>query len=163
MASNTCSFMYRDRRLVWYPHINKPAPKRDPKSHIGLIVMKGLAFQHEITSDIDGSLTCFALTLDTRDDTTLTPPSPEVECILSEYADVLIEELSRELPPLRHIQHAIDLVQELLDKGLIQLSLSPYAVLALLAPKKDGTWRMCCNSRVINRITVKYRFLIPRL
>ncbi|CAA6674885.1 unnamed protein product [Spirodela intermedia] len=43
-------------------------------------------------------------------DTTLTPPSPEVEGILSEYADVLIEELSRELPPLRHIQHAIDLV-----------------------------------------------------
>ncbi|CAA7393265.1 unnamed protein product [Spirodela intermedia] len=179
--ANTCSFMYRDRRLVWYPHTNKPAPKRDPKSRIGLIVMRGPTFQHEITSDIDRSPTCFTLALDTRDDTTLTPPFLEVEGILSEYADVLLEELPRELPLLRHIQHAINLVpgaslpnlphyriepakyeelsrqvQELLDKGLIQPSLSPYVMLALLAPKKDDTWRMCCDSSAINRITVKY-------
>ncbi|CAA7409788.1 unnamed protein product [Spirodela intermedia] len=186
--ANTCSFMYRDHRLVWYPHTNKPAPKCDLKSRIGLIVMKGPAFQHEITSDIDGSPTCFALTLDTRDDTTLTSSSPEVKGMLLEYIDVLLEELPRELPPLRHIQHAIDLVpkvslsnllhyrmepakyeelsrqvQEFLDKGLIQPSLSPCAVPTLLAPKKNGTWRMCCDSRTINSITVKYRFLIPRL
>jgi hypothetical protein len=99
-----------------------------------------------------------------------------------------VDELPHSLPPIRSVSHHIDLipgasfpnksayrlmpqenevvkrqVQDLLDKGLVRESLSPCVVPTVLSPKKDGGWRMCTESRVINKITIRYIFPLPRM
>ena len=54
-------------------------------------------------------------------------------------------------------------VHELLQKGLIRESLSPCVVPEILAPKKNGEWRICTYSCAINKIRIKYRFSLPKM
>ncbi|XP_058005436.1 uncharacterized protein LOC131181399 [Hevea brasiliensis] len=113
---------------------------------------------------------------------------PKVAKLLEEFEDVFPEDLPEGLRPLRGIEHQIDLipraalpnrpayrsnpkkakelhkqVMELLKKGYVRESMSPCSILALLVSKKDGSMRMCVDSRAINKITIKYHYPIPRL
>lgn len=54
-------------------------------------------------------------------------------------------------------------IQELLQKGHIRLSSSPCGSPIVLVQKKDGTWRLCIDYRVLNKITVCNRYPIPRI
>lgn len=112
----------------------------------------------------------------------------EVQKLLDNFKSIISDGQPATLPPPRAINHQIDFIpgasllnkaaykmtpeqnkevarqiQELLDQGLIRKSISPCAVATMLAPKKGGTWRLCTDSRAINKITIRYRFPIPKI
>ncbi|KAK1429939.1 hypothetical protein QVD17_12297 [Tagetes erecta] len=104
-----------------------------------------------------------------------------------EYPDVFPDELPG-LPPDRQIEFRINLVpetspiakspyrlaptemqelkkqlQELLDKGFVQPSSSPWGAPVLFVKKKDGTMRMCIDYRDLNKVTIKNKYPLPRI
>ncbi|GJT80150.1 putative reverse transcriptase domain-containing protein [Tanacetum coccineum] len=54
-------------------------------------------------------------------------------------------------------------LQELLEKGFIRPSSSPWGAPVLFVKKKDGSFRMCIDYRELNKLTVKNRYPLPRI
>ena len=54
-------------------------------------------------------------------------------------------------------------VQELLDKGFIRLSTSPWGAPVLFAKKRDKTLRLCIDYRQLNMTIIKNRYPLPRI
>ena len=183
-----CQFEHEGKKIKLLPREPKaessePKPATVKKTNsISLITAK--AFSQDVEK---GAPFVILATKEITKESNTAIPS-EVTPLIAEFADVFPEDLPDKLPPMRDIQHAIDLVpgaslpnlphyrmnptehvelkrqvDELMRKGFIQESMSPCAVPALLTPKKDGSWRMCVDSRAINKITVKYHFFILRL
>ncbi|KAL5570794.1 hypothetical protein UlMin_020391 [Ulmus minor] len=54
-------------------------------------------------------------------------------------------------------------LQELLDKGFVRSSYSPWGAPVLFVKKKDGSMRMCIDYRELNKVTVKNKYPLPRI
>jgi hypothetical protein len=103
------------------------------------------------------------------------------------YADVFPDELPG-MPPDRDIEFAIELqpgmapiskrpyrmppaelaelkkqLQELLDKGFIRPSTSPWGCPALFVKKKVESLRLCIDYRPLNAVTIKNKYHLPRI
>ena len=54
-------------------------------------------------------------------------------------------------------------LQELLDKGFIKSSTSPWGPSVLFAKKKDKTLRLCIDYRQLNKVMIKNRYPLSRI
>ena len=54
-------------------------------------------------------------------------------------------------------------LEELLSKGFIRLSISPWGALVLFVKNKDGSWRLCIDYRQLNRVTIRNQYPLPRI
>ncbi|CAF1688559.1 unnamed protein product, partial [Adineta ricciae] len=56
-----------------------------------------------------------------------------------------------------------NIVQDLLQHGLIRKSYSPFAAPALLVAKHDGSWRMVVDYKKLNNMTIKDNHPLPNM
>jgi len=107
-------------------------------------------------------------------------PDPRITALLAEFSDVFPTQLPNHLPPPRAVDFEIELepghtppsrptyrlsseelaelkstLDDLLSRGFIAPSVSPYGAPILFVKKKDGTRRMVIDYRGLNAITVK--------
>ena len=54
-------------------------------------------------------------------------------------------------------------LQDLLDKGFIRPSVSPWGAPVLFVKKKDGSVRLCIDYRELNKRTVKNKYPLHRI
>ena len=106
---------------------------------------------------------------------------------MKQYQDCFVDSLPLELPPTQgpddhrivltpssaptnrlpyRVSHAqqeeiMTQVNEVMEKGLVCSSSSPFCSPVQLVQKKNGSYRMCVDYRALNKNTIKNHFLIP--
>ena len=113
---------------------------------------------------------------------------PEIRSLVKQFATVFPEDVPAGLPIDRGIAHAIPLqpghsipaaktyrlskpqreemeaqIKNLLSKGWIRPSTSPFGSPILFAKKKNGGMRMCVDYRAVNKMTVRNSYPLPRI
>jgi hypothetical protein len=153
------------------------------------VVLDGAARALEIRSPTSEDLVLYLPSQDSTQSCAFAMMESPVKKIpvVCEYADVFPDELPG-MPPDQDVKFAIELqpgttpiskrpyrmppaelaelkkkLQELLDKGFIRPSTSPWGCPAMFVKKKDESLRLCIDYRPLNVVTIKNKYPLPRI
>jgi hypothetical protein len=91
------------------------------------------------------------------------PPDRDIEFVIElQPGTAPISKRAYCMPPKELVELKTQL-QELLDKGFIRPSSSPWGCPALFVKKKDGSLRLCVDYRPLNAVTIKNKYPLPRI
>jgi hypothetical protein len=91
------------------------------------------------------------------------PPDRDIEFIIElQPGTAPISKSPYRMPPNELAELKIQL-QDLLDKGFIRPSASPWGCPALFVNKKDNSLRLCVDYRSLNMVTIKNKYPLPRI
>ncbi|KAK8951729.1 hypothetical protein KSP39_PZI004220 [Platanthera zijinensis] len=135
---------------------------------------------------IESGCEAFLVSISALETAFVTPCLEDVP-VVQEFPDVFPDSLPR-LPPEIEVEFVIDLepgtrpiakapycmapheleelrtqLDEFLECGFIRPISSPWGALVLFVNKKDGSMRHCIDYRELNKITIKNRYLLPRI
>ena len=161
---NIYSFKYKGKNIILRPTKPKGCNGKCDTSKLpkrNLNILKCKKFEGE---GIETGMCLALVAKEFPSDSSIVDVPLEVKNLIDGFVDMVPDELPSELPPLRDIQLAIDIVpgsqlpnlphyrmnpkeseelnrqvEELLERGFVRHSLSPCAVPTLLTPKKDGS------------------------
>ena len=153
----------KENSWIWSPHASSRKPWRTTKHSLVSFDLKSPRTSHR-------------------------PSIRKSRDLLTEYADVFPDELPKDLPPERAVDHRIDLLpdsvpvskptykmslaemdelrrqlDDLLSRGFIRPSSSPYGSPVLFVKKKEGDLRLCVDYQALNKQTVKNTYPLPRI
>jgi len=156
----------------------------DVNSHDSIFT---LVSAKQLSRDVKTGGQCFAIWWQQNENTVPKEISNEAKQLFDEYKEQL-NPFEMKYPPEREVDHKIEVdstklipnkapyrlsyfemselkkqLQELLEKGLIEPSKSPYGSPVLFVKKKDGSLRMCIDYRALNKITKKNSCPLPRI
>jgi hypothetical protein len=185
-AANTITFTHRRQRHFWQCLSDSRPTTLKPLSAVQLnrVLRKNPSAQVYacyVRQTEDGVETEIK-------ETTAADAADMTKNIMKDYEDVFPDKLPPGLPPERSVDHRIELepgakptsrpdykkslpeydemqrqINQMLENGEIQPSVSPYGSPVLFVKKQDGSLRMCIDYRALNKQTVKNRYPLPRI
>ena len=91
------------------------------------------------------------------------PPNRELEFeieVLPDSAPISISPYRMAPIELKELKTQL---QDLVDIGFIRPSVSPWGAPVLFVKKKDGIMRIFIDYRQLNKVTIKNKYLLPRI